>query len=322
MIIAKAPLRITFAGGGSDVAARIHKTNGRVLSMTIDVHVHMSVNRRRDSKVVASYAHVERVGGTGDVANALIRSALERHGVRHGIEVHSIGVLPLDACGMGGSGAAAVALLKALERLTGSYRAMSDLAEAAAAIEIHDMMRTVGKQDHYAAAYGGVNEFLFRGEEVSLGFQAATTIHDPNFLRGRMVLVPCLNGQRDASKALEVQFKDGMSTAHALMEPVDQAITAYKDQDVDGLISVLRRGWEVKRTLPGVAVASAAVIVERAQELGGGAKLNGAGGGGMIFALFPTEQTAQHFSSEYEGAFLVNPETRPALVVLDDGERL
>ena len=322
MIVAKAPLRVTFAGGGSDVAARLHGTVGRVLSMTINVYVYMSVNRRRDQKVVAAYAHVERVSASGELHNALIKCALAHHGIQHGVEVHSIGELPIDACGMGGSGAAAVALLKALERLTGKFRMTSDLAETAAAVEIHDMGRSVGKQDHYAAAYGGVNEFVFDGEDVHLGFQAATTPHGPEFLRGKMALAPCLNGQRDASLILSDQFRWKSSAGQDLAEPVGRAVCAYKDRDVDGLISVLRQGWLVKRTLPGVTTPSAEMIVDRAQELGGGAKLNGAGGGGMVFALFPTEEITKHFVSEFDGAFLVNPETRPALVTLDDGERL
>lgn len=318
MIVVRAPMRVSFAGGFSDAAARSGGGDGAVLSATINVHAYITAQVRKDRSVVAAYSEVEKAENASGVRNALFREALAATGIFSAVEVHSIGALSLASGGLGGSGAAAVGMIAALSALKGRRIGTRDIAETAAGVELRGMNRAVGKQDHYAAAYGGLNVFRFNGDYVKVQRLDESMA---GVLSGRMFLAPCHAEPRDASEMLSEQLKADPGIPRALAALVPDALEAFEKADFCALCSVLREGWRLKKSLsPRMSNPAADVAVAEAERVGGGAKLCGAGGSGHVWALVH-EDFAWEYLSRVPGAFRVDFEPRGVDVIYDDGER-
>lgn len=318
IIVSSTPLRITFAGGGSDVNARVHGGKGKVISVTVNVYVVMTANLRHDQDVVAAYSSVERVPGVAYLKNELIRSCLERSTFANGVEVHSIGSLPLEACGLGGSGAAAVGLLNVLGRLRGIIHSPKELAEMASKVEIEDLGRCIGKQDQYSAAYGGCNIMEFDAEKVEV---EKIDIAWLSFLTGHCLMIPCLNGIRMASDLLKEQFEKPRDVADEMASLVDDFYESLKKADLESSILSVRKGWRLKKLLsPLVTNAKADAIISQIQEFGGAGKLCGAGSGGYVFAILPGS-CSQYFLDQFPGSFPISFEENGSTITYDSWER-
>lgn len=319
MIVTKTPMRVSFAGGFSDAAARAGGGEGAVLSATVSIHAYVTAQARKDKSVVAAYSIVERAESAENLKNALFREALVATRVFKAVEVHSIGALSLASSGLGGSGAAAVGMVSALSALRGRRLSARDAAEMAAGVELRGMGRSVGKQDHYAAAYGGLNVFRFNGDHVKVQRLDESLA---GMLSGRMFMAPCHAEARDASDMLSEQLTADPSIPKALAALVPDAVTAFDREDFCALCSVLREGWRLKKALsPRMSNALADAAVAEAERVGGGAKLCGAGGSGHVWALVH-EDYAWEYLAHVPGAFRVDFEPRGVGVVYDDGERL
>ena len=153
VVIARAPLRISLGGGGSDLPSHFPEHGGFVVSATIDRHVHMLVSSAPEDRYRLKHLEQEDVADPADIEHPILRVALTRHWDGPALDLASTGdVAP--GTGLGSSGAYAVCALTALAVAAGEEPAPADLAERACRIEIEDLGRTVGKQDQYAAASG------------------------------------------------------------------------------------------------------------------------------------------------------------------------
>lgn len=316
MIITKAPMRITLAGGGTDVASRFHDGfKGATLSVAITVPVWATVSRRFDDDVVACYREVERVDHAGKLKNELIRALLLETEFVDRIEVHSISQLPLAACGLGGSSSFAVALAYALLLLRkeeGSPQLHNPYSKGGARslaqyVELEKLKKNIGTQDHSIADMGGIQKITYtRGymsESVSLGYIAHALLTE------RMILIPCAKRAGDASAILKDQFPN-LSIAKQMAELVPPCAEALANGYLGMVIELLNQTWDLKNQLPGVACASADVIASEIRKRGGGAKLCGAGGGGYVLGLMQTPEDSQKLKNEFKGSFLINPQYR------------
>lgn len=178
MILARAPLRISFAGGGTDIP-QFYKTHesGAVVATSITRYVYVTVNDKFDWKVSVRYRNHEAVNRVEDLKHVLIRETLLDYGIRENIEIVVSSDVPARGSGLGASSALTVALCAALDRFVGSnpekttawnpetIEGKKYLAERASDIEINKVSSPIGKQDHYASAIGGFNYLKFNSND-------------------------------------------------------------------------------------------------------------------------------------------------------------
>ena len=326
MIVTRTPLRVSFAGGGTDLAAFFDKEDGAVLSTAISQYVYVTVKRHSDlfdERIRLNYSRSETVDHIDAIENDIARASLQFLGIDPPIYVSVVGDVPAST-GLGGSSAFAVGLLNALHALKGERVSAGQLAEEACHVEIDLLGEPIGKQDQYAAAYGGVNMFRFRaGGGVTVEHQSLTnTVRDELF--GATMLF-WTGHQRDASSVLTEQRDNTADRLAHLKSLRDQAedlryLISNGDFSVAAFGQLLHEGWALKRGLAsGVSNSQIDEWYERARSAGAaGGKVCGAGGGGFLMFVVPSERQADvraelaelpelHVDHEPQGSQLVVP---------------
>lgn len=294
MIITRAPLRISFVGGGTDIKEFYEKYPGRVISSTIDKHVYTAINHGRllDSFVI-KYMETETAKHPSEFKHTRFRETmLHLNVVEPGLEIASFADLPGNT-GLGSSSSFTVALLKAINAHHGSSVSKQQAAEIACEIEIDILKEPIGKQDQYAAAYGGFNVFQFNPD--------GTVDVDPVFIDYKVranledhVLLFFTGITRSASTVLTEQ-KITMAEKFETYKHMSDSVLIFKDLlqagDLKGMADMLHEGWERKKSL--ASVISNPIIDDlynSARDLGAwGGKVLGAGGGGCLFFIAPPE---------------------------------
>ena len=156
MILARAPLRISLGGGGTDLPSYYNKHGGFILSGAIDKYVYIHVNRpAADELIRLKYSLYEQVSSRDEVQHDLVRPTLRCLDVSGSLEIVSMADVPAGT-GLGSSGSYVVALLTALHALKRETIPTQALAEQACDIEMNLARHPVGKHDHYLAAFGGI----------------------------------------------------------------------------------------------------------------------------------------------------------------------
>jgi D-glycero-alpha-D-manno-heptose-7-phosphate kinase len=291
MIVARAPLRISVTGGGTDLPAFAERVGGHLMSVAIDKYVSVIVHRPvADDLVRAKYGRVEEVERVDDLRHELIRPVLRQHGLHSGIEILSCADVPAGT-GLGSSGAFLVALLAAVKALTGGRATPHELAREAVRIEQREAQRPVGFQDPFLAAYGGLRRLTTRSGshvEVSADLAAAAPVAALGWLRLYYTGI-----RRESTPVLrEVQRSYAAETEAALHQQLTDATHAEKaflDGDLDAFSDYVNESWRRKRMAS--AQASSAWIedlLRAARDSGASAgKVTGAGGGGFVLLVVP-----------------------------------
>ncbi len=169
MIITQTPLRIGLVGGGTDIPSYYREHGGRVLNAAIDKYVYVIVKQRFDDDIYLNYSQKEIVGRVEDVRHDLVREAMHMAGVRRGVEITTLADIPSAGSGLGSSSAVTVGLLHALFAYQGMQVSAAELAERACTIELDRCGKPIGKQDQYAAAFGGICDMHFGpGDRVNV----------------------------------------------------------------------------------------------------------------------------------------------------------
>src|SRR4051794_28579904 len=161
VIITQTPLRVGLVGGGTDLPDFYREHGGRVLNAAIDKYVYVVVKQRFDDDIYVNYSQKEIVSRVEDLQHELVREALHMTGIRGGVEITTLADIPSAGSGLGSSSAVTVGLLQALFAYQGRQLTAAELADRACAIEIDRCRKPIGKQDQYAAAYGGVCDIRF-----------------------------------------------------------------------------------------------------------------------------------------------------------------
>ena len=151
---------MSFVGGGTDLPAFYTRESGAVISMTINKYVYITVNRRFDQSLRISYSQTEIVDNVSDVQHPLFREIMKDTSVDSGVEVTSIADVPAGT-GLGSSSSFAVGLFHALHAFRGRFQTPTELAEQACRLELEILKEPIGKQDQYAAAFGGLRRYVF-----------------------------------------------------------------------------------------------------------------------------------------------------------------
>src|SRR3954453_14108002 len=164
MIVTRTPLRLSFAGGGTDLADFYERDYGAVLSTAIANYIYVTVKPHSplfNEPVRVNYSKSEEVNRIDEIKNDIARECLRFMEIEPPIYISTVGDLPAST-GLGSSSSFAVGLLNALHRYRGDRVSAGQLAEEACQIEIEILGLPIGRQDQYAAAFGGLNLFTFK----------------------------------------------------------------------------------------------------------------------------------------------------------------
>jgi D-glycero-alpha-D-manno-heptose-7-phosphate kinase len=288
MIISKTPMRMSFVGGGSDLPAFYREEGGAVLSTSIDKYMYICVNKKFDGRIRISYSRTEDVDRRQEVEHPLVREALDLVDIDGGIEIASMADIPSKGSGLGSSSSYTVGLLNALYAHRNQFASKEKLASQACQIEIDRCGEPIGKQDQYAAAYGGLNLIRFHPDE---SVSVDPVICKPSLLQEMedSTLVFFTGRTRSASAVLANQSEAMRATdRRLLMRRMVQMAFEMKEQLESGTLenfgNLLDENWRLKAQLtsgitdPQIDAWYAAGMANGA--LGG--KLLGAGNGGFI----------------------------------------
>jgi len=298
MIISKTPLRISFGGGGTDLPS-FYKNHdyGAVLSTAINRYIYVIVKSHSDifdEHIRLNYSEVERVGNFEEIKNPIIRECLRFLKIDDRLFINTIADLP-GSSGLGSSSSFCVGLLNALYKFRGDCVSAGRLAEEAAHIELDVLGRTMGKQDHYATAYGGVNYFRFYSDET-VTIQPVTPPNEATFDILHSVSAFWLNKTRDAAEVLQEQDTKHEKNAPILLEMREQAQTLKSllcsgDITIEKFGKILHEGWTMKKRLASsITFDWIDQLYECARRAGAiGGKVAGAGGGGFLLMVTKPE---------------------------------
>jgi len=298
LIVTRTPLRVSFAGGGTDLAEFYERDYGAVLSAAIANYIYVTVKPHSplfNERVRINYSHSEQVQRIDEVENDIARECLRFMEIEPPIYVSTVGDHPAST-GLGGSSAFAVGLLNALHAYRGERVTAGQLAEEAASIEIERLGQPIGKQDQYAAAFGGVNFFRF-------GAGGGVTVEPLSPERGALqrlfdhMLMFWTGHQRDAGAILTEQRANTDSKLDNLLRMRDQAhelqaLMGNGPVEPASVGRILDRGWRLKRELAST-ITTDQIDDWYGRAVGAGAvggKLCGAGGGGCILFVAPPER--------------------------------
>jgi len=294
MIITRTPLRVGLVGGGTDLPDYYREHGGRVLNAAIDKYVYVVVKQRFDDDIYVNYSSKEIVSRVEDLQHELVREALHMTGIRGGVEITTLSDIPSSGgSGLGSSSAVTVGLLQALFTYQGRQLTAEELADRACAIEIDRCRKPIGKQDQYAAAYGGVCDIRFGPGDGVVVDQLALTPQIRRKVQEELLLF-FTGVTRSANSILSEQtanIADRLPQLHQLRDLAGDAATGLRDGDVDALGVAMNKSWAAKRELAsGVSTSQIDEAVEAAISAGAtGAKVTGAGGGGFLLIVCPLE---------------------------------
>jgi D-glycero-alpha-D-manno-heptose-7-phosphate kinase len=299
MIISKTPMRMSFVGGGSDLSSFYRQHGGAVVSTAIDKYMYITVNHKFDSGIRASYALTEEVDAAHQIKHPLIRAGLNLVGIEGGIELASMADIPSRGTGLGSSSSFTVGLLHALYGFKHQYVSDEQLASESCHIEIEICGDPIGKQDQYAAAYGGLNYIRFHPDE---SVSVDPIICDAETLQRLQdhILVFYTGRSREASELLAEQTKRTASDTRVQESLIKMVALAgdlkreLEHNNLDAFGEILHENWALKKTLvDGISDGEIDDWYETARRAGAlGGKLLGAGRGGFMMFFAPPERHA------------------------------
>lgn len=293
-VMTLAPLRVSLLGGGTDVKTFYSKTDGCVVSFAIKKYVYVHVKRHEflfHEKYRISYSEIEKCDSRDKIKNQIIRSCLEYLDIDEPLHISISADIPSNS-GLGSSSSFTVALLLALHTLKGEIVSKAQLAEEACLVEVDIMNSPIGKQDQYAAAFGGFNYFQFgRDGNVSIHpILLPKNILD-NFLNNSLLI--WTEKTREANKILSNQQDNFSSNFSNLMRLKDLTGNFFdylkqESSDLHQIAQFINEGWRLKKEFSHLILDSDLDRqLNKIERLGViGLKLLGAGGGGFFFALF------------------------------------
>jgi D-glycero-alpha-D-manno-heptose-7-phosphate kinase len=297
MIITQTPLRVGLVGGGTDLPRYYREHGGRVLNAAIDKYVYVIVKQRFDDDIYVNYSRKEVVTHVEDLQHDLVREAMYMAGVRSGVEITTLADIPSTGSGLGSSSAVTVGLLHALFVYQGRQISAHELAERACTIEIDRCGKPIGKQDQYAAAYGGICDLRFGpGDETHVEQVRLSPCSHRELQRSLLLFYTGIT--RSADTILTEQksnIGDRLQQLHVLRDLAAEAADGLRAGDIDCIGRVLGKSWEAKKALAtGVSNEQLDTAVEAALAAGAdGAKIAGAGGGGFVLvSCSPERQSA------------------------------
>ena len=298
MIITKTPFRVSFVGGGTDLRSFYKKDMGSVLSFAINKFIYVVVKKQIgivEYKYRINWSKVEFCNSIDEIEHPIVRECLKFMKIDYPLEITTFADIPANT-GLGSSSAFTVGLLKALYGLRGEMIGKYELAQQAASIEVDILGRNMGKQDHFASAYGGVNVFNFYSDER---VEVSPVIFPSGIVEEleNSLLLFYTKLKRDASEILKEQntkienLRDTLIKIKSLVPALNEVLV--NGDNMKSIGKILEDSWFLKKVMTN-SISSPEIdsyykIARTAGALGG--KILGAGGGG--FLLFYVENDKQ-----------------------------
>lgn len=292
------PQRISFVGGGTDLPSYYESYDGGVISSAIDKYIYVTVKHHSPLYQEAyrlSYSKTEHAQSLENIENNIARECLRLVPVDPPIYISTTADLPASS-GLGSSSSFAVGLLHALHLVRGERASPAQLAEEACEVEIDILGNPIGKQDQYAAAFGGLNHISFKKN----GRVEIDHLVLENDLIGKIFensLLIWTEIQRDASMILRKQNDEVTQNIREYGSLSDWTLemkTLLLDPTEDFLErfgALLEKTWTTKKKLAN-SISSVAIddLHSKIKGLNGyGGKLSGAGGGGFLYEIMRRE---------------------------------
>ncbi len=301
IVVTRTPLRVSFAGGGTDLADFYERGYGAVFSTAIDKYIYVTVKRHSelfDEPIRINYSVTEMVESLDKIKNNIARECLRLLKVDPPIYISTVGDLPA-ATGLASSSTFAVGLLHALHAYRGERVSPGQLAEEATHVEVSVLKEPIGKQDQYAAAFGGLNFFRFNpGGAVTV---EPVRVRN-NFLEELFdnILMFWTGIQRDASSVLNEQKQNIPAKLRFLERMRDYAHELHQlavsgPFEAGAFGRILHESWQLKKQLAStISSGKIDALYERTMAAGAeGGKICGAGNGGfLLFIVRPEKQPA------------------------------
>jgi D-glycero-alpha-D-manno-heptose-7-phosphate kinase len=324
MIIVRSPLRISLGGGGTDLPSYYREHGGFLVAAAIDKYVYVTVHQTFVPELIVKYSRLERVTSAVDLQHPIIREALQLLAIEGNyLELTSMADIPAGT-GLGSSGSFATALLKALHAHKKSLVHPQELAEQACHVEIDRLKESVGKQDQYISAYGGLTCLEFRSDDRVEAWPLRIDTETLYNLEDNLLLF-FTGYSRSASAILKEQddrsrqHDPGMiENLHFVKDLGYQSKEALESGNLGRFADLMNIHWRYKKQRSGamsnpeidgwydLAMANGAL----------GGKLIGAGGGGFLLlyardkgrlrhALARTTMREVRFRFDFEGTKIV-----------------
>jgi D-glycero-alpha-D-manno-heptose-7-phosphate kinase len=299
MIIVRSPLRVSLLGGGTDLPAFYSKSNGSVISFALGKYIYITINELAESDdILLKYSKLERVQNIDEIQHPIVRSALKRFEVS-GVDISVTSDIPAGT-GLGSSSSFTVGLVKALSEYKGIALSPSTLAEIACDIELNDLKEPIGKQDQYAASYGGINHFVFhQNGEVTVAqltekTSLQTCITESCLLLRVGTVRKSSSILADQSEKLESGLNFDLMSSLA---EITEKFCSELPQSVETLGSLLTESWGLKTKLAeGITNQEIEFALDSAIKFGArGGKLLGAGQSGYILLVFPDRRSRDEY---------------------------
>ena len=302
MILTRTPLRISLIGGSTDIPDFYNQHPCICTSFAINKYIYIMLNERFDGKYRLAYSQIEVVDKVEEIQHNLIRDTLKHYmnekdkSVLSGLEITSIADIP-GGTGLGSSSAYLVGLIKAIQDRLG-IESDSKTALANHAHKIESISNPgIGKQDHFAAAYGGFQRYLFKRdfdavERVQSKWDCANPWNEVELEKNMLLL---WTGISRSSNAIMTDRKKGFASGETipqgkeLVELAIHFIQYLESGEVEKAAKYITAGWELKKSFaPGISNDQIDGWINAALNNGAwGGKLCGAGGGGFLFFFAP-----------------------------------
>lgn len=303
MVITRTPFRVSLCGGGSDIKSFYEKHGGCVLSTTINKYMYITSHPSFDKKTtVLKYSKTETVNEINEIEHDIFRECLKKEKLE-GIEITSIADVP-QGTGLGSSSSFTVGLLKNLKCHKREYISKEDVAAYACDIENNVVHTTNGKQDQYAAAFGGLNFYQFN-KDGTVDVEPVLMGHEAYKQLEKNLIMIYVGGEHKASEILEEQSKNIVSAKDKelgqkkIMEMTYDLKRELEHDNIDYVGKILDENWKIKRTLAsGISNPQFDEWYDRGIKAGAtGGKLLGAGGSGF-FLFYVPEKNQKEFRKQ------------------------
>ena len=294
MIITQTPLRISFAGGGTDFKGYYEKDGGAVISSAIDKYIYVVIKERFDNKIRVGYTRTEMVDSVSRIEHELVRECLRMTGIEGGVEIATMADIPSEGSGLGSSSTVTVGLLNAMYAYLGILVTAETLAEQACRIEIDILGKPIGKQDQYIAAYGSLRRFEFHADGgVETHSVDLTEEKRRRFGESLMLFYTGITRQADAILSEQkANIEDKRTSLDRIKAQVAEVEACLMSGSMNKVGRLLQAGWEWKKQMA-ERISSSHIdeLYERALDAGaGGGKIAGAGGGGFLLLYCPPDR--------------------------------
>ncbi len=295
MILTRTPLRISLAGGGTDLPEWYLKNGSMFISGAINKYIYITLHKSEFHPVIrARYSIMEEVDHLDKIQNGIIRETFRFYGITNSIEITSHAEIP-DKTGLGSSGSFGVGVVHAVAELRGEKPHKKELAGVSTYIQSDILKFPIGQQDQWIAAYGGVNVF-----EVNKKGKVKTEPLKTNLQELESKLVMFYTGfKRDTNEILSQSSTEGLDR---IQELAWQAKEALEKKDFDQYGRLLNEHWQFKKKRGPMTNSQIDEYYEMGLDLGAlGGKLVGAGGGGfLLFYTNDRENLIKNMPLQYQ----------------------